>query len=288
MTSRSFVFTINNWTPQESADIEDTECRYLIFGYEEGEIEKTPHIQGYIEFATPIRQSAVQKLKGFARAYIRARRGTRDQAREYCMKNNEYTEKGDWTAGGQGTRNDLKKLMESIRDNSMTTREIMEENPNEYARNIRFAEKYQAIIERDETREFREVETDLFIGDAGTGKSRKARELYPEAFTVNPEDSFPFDGYDGEKEIIIDDFEGQLKYKHLLKILDGHQLRINVKGSHRYARWTKVVITTNEPAERWYQRGLTPALQRRITRVTEFRHEEAGNSMPPQENDIAI
>lgn len=105
--------------------------------------------------------------------------------------------------------------------------------------------------------------------------------MAPDAFTVNPEDTFPFDGYDGEDAIIIDDFEGQLKYKHLLKILDGHQLRVNVKGGHRYARWTRVFITTNEEASGWYQRGLTPALQRRLTSVTRFCDEEEGNIVPP-------
>lgn len=279
MTSRSYCFTINNYTIEELIQLEEIPCRYIIFGLEK---VTTPHIQGYIEVDTPVRISSLKKHHCFARAHLEKRRGTREQARNYCMKDNEWLEFGNFESGGQGSRNDLREIMHIIADPNRNIKEIMEENPITYSKNMRFCEKYQALCERDETREFRQVETDIFIGDAGVGKSRKAREIAPTAFTVNPEDSFPFDGYDGEDTIIIDDFEGQLKYKHLLKILDGHQLRINVKGSHRYAKWTKVIITTNEQPEGWYTRGLTPALKRRLNRVTTFSHDEAGNTEPPQ------
>lgn len=275
--SRSYCFTINNFTLEEQLAIEETKCRYLIFGQEVGK-EGTHHLQGYIELTQPQRISAMKKMKGLERAHLEARRGTRDQARNYCMKENEYLEFGDWEAGGQGSRNDIKMLMKEIKNPNRNIIDIMEEHPIIYARNMRFMEKYQALCERDETREFRQVTTELVIGDAGAGKSKYCREQAPYAFTVNPEDAFPFDGYDGEEEIIIDDFEGQLKYKHLLKILDGHQLRVNVKGSHRYAKWTKVYITTNEEANTWYQRGLTPALQRRLSVVTRFGNEVEGNT----------
>lgn len=286
MSSRSWCFTINNYTLDEELAMESVPCRYIIFGKEIGE-NNTPHLQGYMEFPGPVRMSGVKKIPGFSRAHIEPRRGTRDQAREYCKKDGEWLEFGNWEAGGQGARTDLKELMRVTRE-KLPTLEVMDEYPVLYARFQRFIEKYKALTEKEQTKKFRTVDVELIIGETGVGKSRRAREIDPDAFTVNPEDSFPFDGYDGESTIIIDDFEGQLKYKHLLKILDGHQLRINVKGSHRYAQWNKVIITTNEEPESWYQRGLTPPLKRRLKNVTRMCNEEAGNTMPPQNDNIEI
>lgn len=286
MTSRSYCFTINNPSVDEQLLIEETipneTIRYIIYGLETGE-SGTPHLQGYMELNKPIRLAGLKKIEPFSRAHLETRRGTREQAREYCMKDNEWIELGQWDIGGQGCRTDLKGICKLIAK-EVPLIDIMEANPTVVSRNLRFIEKYISLEEKKRTKEFRHVETEVLIGDAGIGKTKSVWDREPDVFTVNPEDTFPFDGYDGESAILIDDFEGQLKYKHLLKILDGYQLRVNVKGGHRYARWTKVYITTNEEPEGWYQRGLTPALARRLTTVTRMCNEEVGNTMPPLEN----
>lgn len=277
MTSRSYCFTLNNYTDDEVRAIPADAFRYITWGYERG-ANNTCHLQGYFELNSPQRLTGVKKL--IPRAHFEKRMGTREQARDYCHKDGNYIEHGNWDAGGRGARNNLKELIESIKEGKRFM-EIAEEMPATLSKNLKFYDRVVQHIERDETKEFRHVETHVLIGDAGVGKSRIARDMDKDAFTINPEDSFPFDGYDGEKTIIIDDFEGQLKYKHLLKILDGHQLRVNIKGGHRYAKWNQVFITSNETIDTWYQRGLTPALKRRINSVTTFGYDEAGNTIPP-------
>ena len=42
-----------------------------------------------------------------------------------------------------------------------------------------------------------------------------------------------FDGYRGQKTLILDDFYGWLKYGDLLKILEGHPYRCQMKGRLR-------------------------------------------------------
>lgn len=288
MVSRGYVFTLNNYTDEEVIGINDlinsTEwIRYIIYGKEIGEKNGTPHLQGYIELSKGQRISALSKLKGFGRAHFEKRLGNRDEARKYCMKDMEFFEFGCWEAGGQGARNDIRKIMNMIKDPTLTREDAMEADPLTYSKHMRFFNEYRSICERNETRDFRQVETDVFIGEAGTGKSRTAREIDRDAFVVSPECSFPFDGYDGEATIIIDDFDGSgIMYKHLLKILDGHQHRVNIKGGHRYAKWNRVIITTNEEPSSWYRHGLTKPLERRLTRVTRFpSHEVGGNSDAP-------
>lgn len=269
MTSRSWCFTLNNYTVSEHINIEETKCRYLVFGIEKGE-KGTEHLQGYIEFEKPCRIASVKKLPGFERAHLEKRRGTREQARAYCQKDGEWLEFGDWDAGGAGTRNDLRNCMNAIKKGS-SLKEIAEEMPETYSRNMRFVEKYKSMCEKEEAKAFRKLEVHVLWGEAGTGKSRKAIEENPNIFTVEAHDSFPFDGYDGEKEILIDDFDGSgIPHCKLLRILDGHRFRVNVKGGHRWAQWNKVIITSNKPPDQWYHFGLKKELKRRLTSVTEF------------------
>jgi len=274
---RSAVFTINNYSEEDQEKLYSVECRYMILGFEFG-ANGTPHIQGYVEFNKVHRLGAISSM--IPSAHIEQRRGTLEQARDYCKKEGEFEELGDWAAGGQGARNDIRALMTMVREDRPTL-EVMEAAPELVARNLHFMDRYKAEVEKETTREFRQVDVQVYVGDAGCGKTRKAMEENPGIFTVNCSDTFPFDGYDGEKTILLDDFYGGLKYNEILRILDGHQLRVNVKGGRRYAKWTKVVITSNKRPESWYSMGLTPALARRTPNVTEFRNEEEGNNVPP-------
>lgn len=276
MSARSWCYTLNNPTFAETSAMEELNCRYQVIGHERGE-SGTYHLQGYIEFGKVMRLSACKKIN--ERAHWEPRRGTREQARDYCMKE-DWEEFGDWESGGQGKRNDLEALMARIREGA-NDREVMEEQPETVARNLRFMEKYRGVVERDETKIFREVNVEVHHGDAGTGKTRYVHEKCPDVFTVNCDEAFPFNGYDGEDAILLDDFYGDIKYHALLRVLDGHQYRVNTKGGHRYARWTKVFITSNKSPAEWYRAGLTPALARRLNVVTEYRNEEVGNTEPP-------
>jgi hypothetical protein len=201
------------------------------------------------------------------------------------MKDGVFIEHGDWAAGGQGTRNDLRAVMKLI-DNNTSTLHTMIAEPDTYSKHIKFVEKYRAAVEHQDTKTFRNVEVEVLCGPPGCGKTRAAHERFPDIFTVNCEDAFPFDGYDGERQILIDDFDGNMKYHQLLRVLDGHQYRCNVKGGHRYAKWTHIIITSNYKPEFWYRQGMTGALQRRLKSVTDYETRWGGNTVPPTHVDL--
>lgn len=282
MAARSWCFTLFNYDTEALDNIcKHESTRYVIWGEEVCPDSGRQHLQGYVEFSGAKRMAGVKKAFGRDDIHLGKRKGTREQARDYCMKDGIYHEHGDWEQGGQGKRNDLRSMMAAIKQNPTDVIGNMEMDPACYSKHQRFLEKYTCVLEREQTKGFRKVETEVIWGDAGTGKTRRAFEADPDLFTVNTDETFPFDGYNGEKTILIDDFYGGLKYHHLLRILDGHQLRVNVKGSSRYARWTKVFITSNVDENQWYKQGCTPALRRRLTRVTRMLcHEVPGNTMP--------
>lgn len=274
MSGRNWCFTLNNYTLDEQLHLETIECRYIVFGLEVG-VEGTEHIQGYIEFDSVKRLAGLKKM--IPRAHFEPRRGAREAARDYCKKDGEWIERGDWSAGGQGKRSDIDDLVHAIQE-KRDTLEILVTMPTVAARHMRFMEKLTAVVEQRDTREFRQIEVHVLWGEAGTGKTRLVHTRHDDVFTVNAAETFPFDGYDGQDVILLDDFYGGIPYHQLLRILDGYQYRVNVKGSHRYARWTKVYITSNKPPEQWYNVGLTPALARRLHHVTKFGNEVDGNT----------
>jgi len=275
--SRSYCITLNNYTLEDLAAIyqEAYKWRYLIVSAEVGK-KGTKHLQCYIELWKTARLSAF-KEGCWSRAHLEPRRGDRESARNYCMKEGDYAEFGHWEAGGQGRRNDIRAVMKMVKERKSML-EIMETEPTLASRHLKFIDRYTAEVEKEETREFRHVDVQVYVGEAGCGKTKKAFDENPGIFVVDSETNFPFDGYAGETAILIDDFYGGIKYGSILRILDGHQMKVTIKGGLRYAKWNKVIITSNKQPDQWYKRGLTPALKRRLSSVTTFCNEESGNT----------
>lgn len=112
----------------------------------------------------------------------------------------------------------------------------------------------------------------VFWGASGTGKSRKAWEdagmdAYPKA----PTTKF-WDGYRGEKHVVIDEFRGTIEISHLLRWLDRYPCIIEVKGSSLVLRATRIWITSNLDPRQWYplvDSDTVDALMRRLD-ITHF------------------
>ena len=249
------------------------EIRYLITGYEICPDTGRPHYQTYMEFhKLKPRFSTVQKILG-VKAHCEVRWATRDAARTYCKKDEKWTEYGKWIAG-QGHRTDVAEKAQRLMDGE-SIKDIAIEDPDLYCRYRNGFKDFGSWGQEVASRKFRQVEVQVIWGDTGTNKTRRA--LYPngddtpcEGFLLDAPDHGErlwFDGYDGQETLILDDFYGGIKYSKLLRLLDGHQFRCPIKGSFTYARWTKVIITSNKSPEEWYSFGMTPALERRIDTV---------------------
>lgn len=94
--SLRFVFTINNYTPEEVYNLrnlgESDTIKYLVFGRETGE-NGTPHLQGFIIWSKT-RTLAWSKRQISPRAHLEKARGTSHQASDYCKKENDFEEFG--------------------------------------------------------------------------------------------------------------------------------------------------------------------------------------------------
>jgi len=270
MQSRNYCFTFHNPTPDEISGLKTWDKpKYIIWGHELGTNKETPHLQGYVEFKTPTR---IKTLKNFnPKIHWETRKGTAKQASDYCRK-----EKGIiWESGQmtqQGQRTDLDNVANAVLKGK-SIKEIAITYPKEY---IKYHNGIQKLINlnQDESPQFRKLNVIVHWGKAGTGKTRRAHEEKPDLYKLDKGNNLWFDGYDGQDTLLIDDFEndGHIKFTHLLNILDGYKLRLEIKNGFTYAKWTTVYITSNYHPKDWFpvQPRSLKALMRRITSIKHF------------------
>lgn len=249
--------------------------RYAVWQLEMSPSTQRLHLQGYAEFKSPTRISTLKRLLGES-VHCEARKGTRDQAIQYCRKD-ESRVLGPWSVGcydsvQQGKRTDLDRVADRILSGD-SLYDVIEDHPVQYIRYRRGIEALVAHRMQRRADEWREVTVCVYWGDTGTGKTRKAIDENASRFILDQGDRVWFDGYNGQDTLIIDDFYGWIKFGFLLRILDGHPLRLEIKGGHTYAFWRKVVITSNKPWDEWYSNiseAQKAALKRRISERIHF------------------
>lgn len=258
---RNWCWTVNNWDDTHVTAVTDMpNVNYTVFGKEVGE-SGTPHLQGYTEFSKQLRLSACKKL--LPTAHWEPRAGTREQAREYCMKDGDVTEIGRW-AQKRGRRTDLEDAMSEVKEGKSEL-ELAESHPATWARNYRALERYRRLVTKK--KDWKPV-VKVYYGPTGVGKSRQAREEMPDAYELSSE---WWDGYDGHADIIIDEFNGWIPLHMLLRILDYGSLNVPIKGGMVPFRGRRIIITSHYHPTEWYSdTSRYPELERRLDEVIHF------------------
>lgn len=133
------------------------EIRYIVYQVEQCPETGKLHIQGYVEFPKKITMKKAQSILQLKTAHLEKRRGTRDEARIYCMKEESRRqgpyEFGDWLAGGQGARTDLHKILDNI-SQGKSDYEMMYEDPELFKENMRFIKTARTLIEEHKSKEY--------------------------------------------------------------------------------------------------------------------------------------
>ncbi len=246
--SRSWCFTLNN--PDEVIPTLGTDVRYVTWQHERGGEEDTLHIQGYAEFNRPYRFRAAQRSLGIGQgAHMEPRFGSREQARDYCRKDDtrvpdtEWHELGVWISG-RGARTDLAGVADLIHEGA-TLNTIANDYTEVFIRYPRGIREVHAMLQPIRARPAPVVF--VLHGPTGIGKSRLARELYPNAFwwpRSGNQCTYAF-GYAGETDCIFDDFNGQIPLAFLMRLIDRYPLSVNTQGSNTPFLASNFVITSN-------------------------------------------
>lgn len=287
MSARTWVFTLNNPEEEDETLLEDAvgrKVRYICWGAEIAETG-TPHLQGYMELHNVSRISGFKKMAApFQKMHLELRKGSRDQAREYCMKGNQsheewalqgskgpnwgkhahFKEFGDWSAGGAGARTDLDKTRTLALEEGMaavTTCSTLQA--------IQLAEKF--LTYNEEPRDWK-PEVIWICGPTGAGKSKLARILTSDHRTYVKNTSAKWwNGYDKHNAIIVDDFrDSWWPLTFMLALLDRYELQVEVKGGYRQIQARLIIVTSIRHPSTMYQGTGEDIrqLERRLSKVT--------------------
>lgn len=271
MTSRRWCFTINNPVDDEPWHELPQGVVFICWQKERGE-QGTEHLQGYVHFRRPVRASYVETFCG-GRAHLEPAHGTEQQCIDYCSKEDTRIA-GPWQYGtptSQGQRSDLAEFSKAVLGGTKK-RQLAEEYPATFLLHASAVDKLARLVKPPQREE---MEVYLIWGTTGTGKTHSVYTLEPGVFSVpapTKDGLLWFDGYDGEEAILLDDFEGGIPLKFLLRLLDKWPLAVPIKGGFVNAAWKRVWITSNQLWDTWYDwhtlgQENKNALQRRLTKI---------------------
>ncbi len=231
--------------------------KWAVGQVEQGHKEETPHIQFGICFDENHAKRFYTMKKYFPCAYIAKALGNNFDIMKYCTKQDTRIEEpfkfgniGEMR--GRTDREEFYLALKSGADNfellenfySLTTTYGFDKIDS--IRDVFFNSRYK--------NEFRNVETTFIYGDSGVGKTTLVYQEFgfENVFRVSYYGKFQFNGYRGEKILVLDEFAGQINLGWLNQILDGFPLKLEVKGGERIACFEKVFICSNYSFDELY------------------------------------
>lgn len=259
--STRWCYTLNNYSSNDFPILHSFPTKYHIYGKEVSD-SGTPHLQGFLILKSQSRLSAMKKLH--PKAHWEVAKGTSTQASDYCKKEGDFEEFG--VLSEQGKRTDLQAACALIKSGKSLTA-VADELPETFVKFSRGLRELKLVLDKPYTP--KGLRGLWYYGPPGTGKSRTAREKFPDAYLKSQNKWW--DGYAGEKNIILDDMDTNV-LGHYLKIwTDRYPCTGETKGGTVNLQHDVLVITSNYSIEELWPDDvhMQEALTRRF-KVTHF------------------
>lgn len=247
--------------------MEDWPITYGIIAKEVAPSTGTPHLQCYFVFKAPKRLAAIKKI--CPRGHWEIAKGTTEDNIKYCCK--EATEDDRMELGKRPkTRPEIGQEQHELwTDVCRAAREgtCEEEYPQQFI-------QYNSTINRlfdPQVDVINEYSGHWWTGRPGTGKSRKAREDYPDLYDklLNKW----WDGYRDEETVLIDDIglDHKIMGTFLKRYADHYPFRAEYKGGSKVIRPKSVIVTSNYTIEEIWagDQQMIDAINRRF-KTTKF------------------
>lgn len=199
-------------------------------------------------------------------------KGSETDNRKYCSKE-ESRVHGPYSLGtpladgeGQGSRSDLHAACELVKTKGLKA--VAEEMPEVFVRCHNGLGKLEKMLEPKRCN--RPMHVVVLVGPTGIGKSHQARvlceyfgvEWFVPLLPSSRGQQLWLDNYRGEKGLILDEYEGQIPFTLLLRMLDSWTYHWQVKGASCLGLWELVVITSNSEPDSWYMADQITTAQR--------------------------
>lgn len=291
--SRGWCFTYNNPTAAGITKLKDlgeslvvreeggpdpsSGLRFLVY---QSEQVATWHLQGYLLYWGRGLTFARAKVLLPDGCHIEVRHGTHGQARDYCTDEEKrhapadplqdwsqpiiYGEDQQPADGGRGARSDLVSVKRRL-DEGASEVQIADEFFGQWVRYNRSFTRYMAL--KAPPRNSPTI-TIVYWGEPGTGKTRRVSEEISDSvyWLPKPNSGRAFwDGYEGQEDVVIDEFFGWLPRDLCCRLCDRYPFRVETKGGSVPFSAKRIFITSNNPPSSWWPRvGLGP-MHRRLS-----------------------
>lgn len=293
--SRAWLITVNN--PKEHGLEHEVLIErltrfhpdYFCLADEIGTETGTYHTHAYLHAGSPMRFSTLKRR--FPAAHLDKAYGTPKQNRDYVRKEGAWEEHAKSETRVDGTFYEFgelppdkesrrAELLECVKQ-GMTTMEIVSERADLALRVREIDALRDSVREELEGKKMRKLEVTYLYGEPGTGKTRLVYGRFEPSdvyrMSVYPKGGRTlFDGYRGEKVLLLDNFLGQIPVEELISYLEAYPLRLPARYSDKVACYDTVWIVSELPLEEQYvsvQRSsprLWRSLLRKIDRVVQL------------------
>ena len=238
----------------------DIELAYLKGQQERGHTTGYEHWQLLAVFKKKVRRRTVKQLFGET---CHAEPTRSSAANEYVWKEDTRIPDTQFELGTLPINRGVSKDWDAIKEAACSGR--LDSIPSDvYVRNYNTLKRISVDHCKPVAIERKVI---VYWGPTGSGKSRRAwSEATLEAYPKDPRSKF-WDGYNGHKHVVIDEFRGDIDISHILRWFDRYPVIVEIKGSSQVLKAEKIWITSNLHPSNWYP-VLDPltkdALMRRI------------------------
>lgn len=247
------------------------QVKAFIFQKEICPTTKRPHYQCYFEFMKKVKLQDILKSLGLVSndsnnltgSYWQPRKKTHQNCLDYCSKEDTRADPkavpvtyGTFSQELESRKqaNDDNGVLKSIElvKSGATLKDIWDQCPQAfylYRGNIA-----SAICMQTKPRDWA-CKVIILHGPTGCGKSRWAKENYPDAYLFQPpgpgkQEWWP--DYMGQEVVIVNEFYGQLEFDYLLNLLDRYPMTVQTKGGFVPMVAKTFIFTSNSMPSFWY------------------------------------
>jgi len=257
--SKSWEIRISNPTEEDLEWVKKVECNSIYIAREiaEGGLD---HLQGRIIFNRTYRLPALKKLH--PSAYWDPTKASADW--------NYYKKVGSEVVVDNIKRKGERTDIEEIKKKLKTTNSVGSIVEEASYQTVRLCEKI--LQYKEPQRPVGPIKVIWYWGPTGIGKTKKVFDTHPQEEIFRPVSYKWWEGYDGHKVVLLDDFRKDFcKFHELLTLLDIYPYRVETKGGSRQIQAETFYITSAfGPAELYDNREDIEQLLRRITHEWKF------------------
>lgn len=269
-TAKTFELTIFGDLEQEEAWLRTLEVNKLVVAKETCPETQRIHLQGQITFKRSYSYAAVKKLH--SKAHWEMTMATQDA--NYCRKRDAEPIIDIDNRMKKGARTDIAIVKEVVKA-TCSMSEVVEIATS--VQSVRMAELWLKYKEPK-----RPITPAPIVhwrwGRAGVGKTRMVWENHSVDEVYQPTTEKWWEGYDGHKVILFDEFDaGFCTFKRLLRLTDRYPLTVETKGGSRQFHGQVLYFTSSYPPHEIYSQEHFDAnnridqLTRRITSIEEVK-----------------